>query len=261
DRESAADRGHGDHPVATDLRTFFPRAVGGRGRAQRRAIVGREPAGHAGEQPERDDGPLESFRRRQSSQAGRHLLLLPRFQRIHEGFAEALPFPARESTRGHGAGQGIRLRGTSAAELLRHHPRCYRGRRAHQVGARSEFVQRTLPRRPQTCEGLAMNIYLDVQSPAVKEAGTLASAYGLANHGLVNLRRAYWNLPTPALYEESIFRSEGSLSHLGHPAPPPRPSEWDAHETATEERVGGGQYTRPCTGENFGALLARLQGY
>ena len=60
-----------------------------------------------------------------------------------------------------------------------------------------------------------MNIYLDVQSPAVKEAGTLASAYGLANHGLVNLRRAYWNLPTPALYEESIFRSESSLSHLG----------------------------------------------
>ena len=60
-----------------------------------------------------------------------------------------------------------------------------------------------------------MNIYLDVQSPAVKEAGKLASNYGLANHGLVNLRRAYWNLPTPALYEESIFRSEGALSHLG----------------------------------------------
>ena len=60
-----------------------------------------------------------------------------------------------------------------------------------------------------------MNIYLDVQSPAVKEAGKLASAYGLANHGLVSLRRAYWNLPTPALYEESIFRSEGALSHLG----------------------------------------------
>ena len=60
-----------------------------------------------------------------------------------------------------------------------------------------------------------MNIYLDVQSPAVKEAGKLAASYGLQNHGLVNLRRAYCNLPTPALYEESIFRSEASLSHRG----------------------------------------------
>jgi hypothetical protein len=59
-----------------------------------------------------------------------------------------------------------------------------------------------------------MNIYLDVQSPAVKEAGFQrswpASDYGLQNHGLVNLRRAYWNLPHPALYEESIFRSEAA---------------------------------------------------
>ena len=53
-----------------------------------------------------------------------------------------------------------------------------------------------------------MNIYLDIQSPAVQEAGTLASDYGLQNHGLTNLRRVYWNLPTPALYEESVFRSE-----------------------------------------------------
>ena len=57
-------------------------------------------------------------------------------------------------------------------------------------------AERTLPWRPQTGEGLAMNIYLDVQSPAVQEAGKLASAYGLQNHGLVNLRRVYWNLPT-----------------------------------------------------------------
>jgi hypothetical protein len=31
-----------------------------------------------------------------------------------------------------------------------------------------------------------MNIYLDAQSPAAKEAGKLASNYRLANHGLVN---------------------------------------------------------------------------
>ena len=60
-----------------------------------------------------------------------------------------------------------------------------------------------------------MNIYLDINSPASKQAGLLASEYGLQNHGLVNLRRAYWNLSSAALYEEIIFRSEGCLIHQG----------------------------------------------
>ena len=44
-----ADRGHDQHPVAADLRAGRARAVGRGGRAQRRAIVHREPAPHAGE--------------------------------------------------------------------------------------------------------------------------------------------------------------------------------------------------------------------
>ncbi len=113
-----------------------------------------------------------------------------------------------------------------------------------------------------------MNIYLDVQSPAAQQAGKLASAYGLQNHGLVNLRRVYWNLPTPALYEESIFRSEGSLSHLGplvvntgkHTARAAA-DKFVVHEQSTEDKVWWGQYNRPFTGESFSALLTRLQGY
>ena len=113
-----------------------------------------------------------------------------------------------------------------------------------------------------------MNIYLDVQSPAVKEAGKLAASYGLQNHGLVNLRRVYWNLPTPALYEESIFRSEASLSHLGplivstgkHTARAAA-DKFVVREQSTEEKIWWGQYNRPFTGESFSALLARLQGY
>ena len=46
-----------------------------------------------------------------------------------------------------------------------------------------------------------MNIYLDVSSPAAKLAMENASDYGLHNHGLNRIRRAYWNLTTPALYE------------------------------------------------------------
>jgi phosphoenolpyruvate carboxykinase (ATP) len=113
-----------------------------------------------------------------------------------------------------------------------------------------------------------MNIYLDIQSPAVQEAGKLASDYGLANHGLTNLRRVYWNLPTPALYEESVFRSEGRLTHLGpllvstgkHTARAAA-DKFVVREQTTEERVWWGQYNRPFTGENFSALLTRLQGY
>ena len=118
-----------------------------------------------------------------------------------------------------------------------------------------------------------MNIYLDVQSPAVKEAGKLASNYGLQNHGLqnhglVNLRRVYWNLPTPALYEESIFRSEGRLSHLGplvvdtgkHTARAAA-DKFVVREQSTEEKIWWGPYNRPFTGESFSSLLARLQGY
>jgi len=113
-----------------------------------------------------------------------------------------------------------------------------------------------------------MNIYLDVQSPAAKEAGKLASAYGLENHGLVNLRRIYWNLPTPALYEESIFRSEGYISHLGplvvntgkHTARAAA-DKFVVHEHSTEDKIWWGQYNRPFTGESFSALLTRLQGY
>jgi len=113
-----------------------------------------------------------------------------------------------------------------------------------------------------------MNIYLDLQSPAVKEAGELASTFGLANHGLVNLRRVYWNLPAPALYEESIFRSEGTLSDSGplvvntgkHTARAAA-DKFIVREESTEEKIWWGEYNRPFTGESFSALLTRLQGY
>ena len=113
-----------------------------------------------------------------------------------------------------------------------------------------------------------MNIYLDIVSPASKEAGILASDYGLQNHGLVNLRRVYWNLSTAALYEEIVFRSEGVLTHLGpvlvntgkHTARAAA-DKFVVREQSTEDRVWWGTYNRPFTGENFSSLLTRLQGY
>jgi len=60
-----------------------------------------------------------------------------------------------------------------------------------------------------------MNIYMDIPSPAVKQAGQTAALYGIQNHGLNNLRNVYWNLPSCALYEEAVFRGEGIIGHDG----------------------------------------------
>jgi len=113
-----------------------------------------------------------------------------------------------------------------------------------------------------------MNIYLDIQSPAIKEAKQAASLYGLENHGLSQLRRVYWNLPTPALYEEIVHRSEGRLSHLGpvmvssgkHTARAAA-DKFVVREETTENHVWWGQYNRPFNPESFSMLHARLQGY
>jgi phosphoenolpyruvate carboxykinase (ATP) len=51
-----------------------------------------------------------------------------------------------------------------------------------------------------------MTKYLEFDTPATKQAGDLASDFKLKTHGLVELDRVFWNLPTPALYEESVFR-------------------------------------------------------
>jgi phosphoenolpyruvate carboxykinase (ATP) len=113
-----------------------------------------------------------------------------------------------------------------------------------------------------------MNVYTDIPSPAMKEAGETASSYGLQNHGLTNLHRAYWNLPTPALYEEAIFRGEGRMSYQGpfvvstgkHTARAAT-DKFVVRESTTEDRIWWGQYNRPFTPEAFNTLLMRLQAF
>jgi phosphoenolpyruvate carboxykinase (ATP) len=113
-----------------------------------------------------------------------------------------------------------------------------------------------------------MNLYIDVVSPAVKEAAYAASIYGLENHGLSNLRRVYWNLPTAALYEEIIHRSEARIAHMGpvvvstgkHTARAAA-DKFVVREQATDEHIWWGQYNRPFDPEAFSILHSRLQGY
>jgi len=113
-----------------------------------------------------------------------------------------------------------------------------------------------------------MKPHLGIATPASKEAKTTASDFGLDNHGLKNLGAAYWNLHTAPLYEEIIFRSEGSMIHMG-----PIAVNTGRHTARAasdklvvkEESTGGeiwwGEYNRPYPESKFSALFSRVQAY
>jgi phosphoenolpyruvate carboxykinase (ATP) len=113
-----------------------------------------------------------------------------------------------------------------------------------------------------------MNNILDIRTPAQGEALALKSDYGLDNHGLTNLRLAYWNLPTEALYEEIAFRREARISHMGpvvvntgkHTARSAT-DKFVVREATTEGHVWWGEYNRPFSTEKFNDLYNRLQGF
>jgi phosphoenolpyruvate carboxykinase (ATP) len=113
-----------------------------------------------------------------------------------------------------------------------------------------------------------MNNILDVKTPAQSHASALKCDYGLEHLGLVNLGRAYWNLPVEALYEEAVFRNEGKITQLG-----PFVVNTGAHtaraandkiivrEHGSENHIWWGQYNRPYDTEKFNDLFNRVQGF
>jgi len=113
-----------------------------------------------------------------------------------------------------------------------------------------------------------MNNILDIKTPAQAQANALKSEYGLENHGLTNLNRAYWNLPVEALYEEAIFRNEGKVTRQGafvvntgvHTARAAT-DKIITRESTTEEHIWWGQYNRPYSPDKFNELFNRVQGF
>jgi phosphoenolpyruvate carboxykinase (ATP) len=113
-----------------------------------------------------------------------------------------------------------------------------------------------------------MNRILKIKTPGEEQAGSLKGDFSLGNYGLSNLRKVYWNLPVEALYEESIFRGEANISHMGplvvntgkHTARAAN-DKFIVREPSTEDDIWWGQYNRPFDIEKFDALMARMQGY
>lgn len=113
-----------------------------------------------------------------------------------------------------------------------------------------------------------MRNILNIRTPAEGIAEALESDYPVKMHGLMNLRKVYWNLSPEALYEEIVFRGEARISHQG-----PIIVETGGHtaraandklivkESSSEEHVAWGEYNRPYPEEKFDDLHTRVNGY
>lgn len=109
---------------------------------------------------------------------------------------------------------------------------------------------------------------LNLTSPAQHQASAVRSDYGLENHGLRNLNNEYWNLPAEALYEEIIFRSEGSLTGYGaisvmtgEHTKLADDDKFIVQEAESETPVWWGEFNRPFSVEKFNTVFQRMLGY
>jgi len=92
-----------------------------------------------------------------------------------------------------------------------------------------------------------------------------ASSNILQSLGLTNLGNLYWNLTTPALYEEVVRRREGWISHLGplvvhtghHTGRSPN-DKFIVKEPSCERKIAWGKVNRPMDAAKFDALYAKL---
>lgn len=110
--------------------------------------------------------------------------------------------------------------------------------------------------------------YLDFNTPAGKHANEYASEYTLENHGLTHLDKVFWNLTTPSLIEEAVFRGEVNLVNGG--AYVVNTGKWTARaakdkfivsENETKEKIWWGTYNRPLESERFDNLYTRVQAF
>jgi phosphoenolpyruvate carboxykinase (ATP) len=94
------------------------------------------------------------------------------------------------------------------------------------------------------------------------------SPVGLENHGLINLKSEFWNLPTPALYEEALKRNEGIVSHLGplvvrtgqFTGRSPN-DKFVVEEDVNKEKIWWGKVNKPYNKDKFGELERRMSSY
>ena len=113
-----------------------------------------------------------------------------------------------------------------------------------------------------------MNNLLNIKTPAEAVAQVRKADYNLSNHGIGNLRLAYWNLPLEALYEEAVFRGEGVTSaggpfvvNTGKHTARSATDKFVVREVSSEGHIWWGQYNRPFAPDKFEVLYDRMLGF
>jgi phosphoenolpyruvate carboxykinase (ATP) len=113
-----------------------------------------------------------------------------------------------------------------------------------------------------------MNNLLNIKTPAESVAQSRKAEYNLSNHGISNLRLAYWNLTTEALYEEAVFRSEGAtvaggpfVAFTGKHTARSANDKFVVRHVDSENNIWWGVYNRPFDGEKFEGLYGRMLGF
>lgn len=113
-----------------------------------------------------------------------------------------------------------------------------------------------------------MNNLLNIKTPAESVAQIRKADYNLSNHGVSNLRLAYWNLPTEALVEEAIFRNEGAVvaggafvANTGKHTARSANDKFVVRHTDSENNIWWGVYNRPFAGDKFEVMVDRMLGF
>jgi len=113
-----------------------------------------------------------------------------------------------------------------------------------------------------------MNNLLNIKTPAESIAQIYKADYNLVNQGMGNLRLAYWNLPTEALYEEAVFRGEGTTvaggpfaAFTGKHTARSANDKFIVRQPPSEDRVWWGQGNRPFAEDKFDGMYERLLGF
>ena len=103
---------------------------------------------------------------------------------------------------------------------------------------------------------------------ARKAIPRLPQGDGLLRHGIRHPGQVFWNLQTPALYEEALKRREGRLAQGGafvvrtgaHTGRSPN-DKFIVEEPSSAERIWCGKVNRPFEARKFDALHRRVLAY
>lgn len=102
----------------------------------------------------------------------------------------------------------------------------------------------------------------------MSQTSFIASSYGLDKQGILHTGILYWNLPTPALYEETARRREGIISHMGplvvrtgqYTGRSPN-DKFIVREPESEQHIWWGKVNQAFEVHNFNGLYARMLAY